>query len=88
MRRGHDDPLHRAVGLAVLDRRDDLLHEGQVEGVGGRAVEADDGDSAGGVLLARLPDGKISSLHFLGLRHGGGCGGAIQGILQRSIAEP
>ena len=53
MRRGHDDPLHRAVGLAVLDRRDDLLHEGQVEGVGGRTVEADNGDAAGGVLLGR-----------------------------------
>ena len=53
VRRGHDDPLYRTVGLAVLDRRDDLLHEGQVEGVGGRAVEADDGDAAGGVLLGR-----------------------------------
>ena len=51
--RGHDDALDRAVGLAVLDRRDDLLHEGQVEGVGRRPVEADDRDAAGGVLLRR-----------------------------------
>ena len=29
--------------------------------------------------LSRLPDGKILSRPFLGLRQGGGCGGAIQG---------
>ena len=30
----------------------------------------------GGVWGARLPDVKIVSLPFLGLRQGGGCGGA------------
>ena len=30
-------------------------------------------------LMSRLPDGKIWSLPFLGLRQGGGRGGAIQG---------
>ena len=48
------------------------------------------------ILDSRLPDGKIRSLSFLGLRQGGGCGGAMcrnprKGrdlILQRSLAEP
>ena len=37
-------------------------------------------------FLSVLPDGKIRSLPFLGLRQGGGRGG--DQILQRSLAEP
>ena len=38
-----------------------------------------DGLDVDAVLEKRLPDGKIWSLPFLGLRQGGGRGGAIQG---------
>ena len=44
-------------------------------------------------FLSRLPDGKIVSLPFLGLRWDGGFGNGNPGkgrdqILQRSVAEP
>ena len=62
VRRGHDDPLHRTVALAVLNRRYDLLHEGEREGVGRRPVEAEDGDAAGGVLLGRDEGRRVPAL--------------------------
>ena len=37
------------------------------------------GEAAVVLLLPWLPDGKIGSIPFLGLRQGGGHGGAIQG---------
>ena len=45
------------------------------------------------VIITRLPDGKIGSRPYLGLRRGGGRGGAIQGkegikFCRFSVAEP
>ena len=39
------------------------------------AVAADEAVEAEAAVLTRLPDGKILSLSFLGLRQGGGRGG-------------
>ena len=43
------------------------------------AVAADEAVEAEAAVLTRLPDGKILSLSFLGLRQDGRCKGAIQG---------
>ena len=77
VRRGHDDSLDCTVGLAVLDRGDDLLHEREAEGVGGRTVEADNGDAAGGVLLGRDHGRRHPQLAVPGAvtQEGGGRGG-------------